>query len=1593
MVDLGAQLKVLQKDDLIDQICSLEYYLGHEDPISKIVDTSTAKEMLITTIISYSTVVQRALLQAVTQGHAGPNAKISKEKLENQLVAMGDKEKVIDRMLQREIGPVTTFATNNWDERMELEQKEAEERAEREALLSDEQLGIRKDVGDAFNDFFREGMGAAVLNPAKFDIRHGHEDDIMERERDHGLGSEMVAAGFVTSVDEANRMGEKKKEEWQVELRKLDIEHKAKARVGEFHTANAAMSMTDVMKAGREKAAEKARIARIDERRARQETTKSGGSMEVYTQRQEELMASRAEALKERTHTQIHEYARTGNIEMLNADPVLLASMIELPGMFGDTPLVCAMSEGQTGAAVLLIGCKANIDVKDDDGMTPLMWACASKQPRSVEALLKAGALVTLTDNAGNTAMDWTASNDLQGADVAEKRESMKNENKRRWGIGGKVTQVIERTGADWKSGWAAPNGDNWSLTTWLGPAQGIKISMDPDKSAANSRRSINKATGMLKHADFTTYRVAKPDFKEFPAFGHDSVQVIPSQDIVGRKWDRLNRYDGMLKETKVYEAVMRGEQMEDVLHDIAWHDMVGTLLEGGSAMGAVFVETLTHCVETLGYALSVAMLHYEREAMRVLRDRLRDLVRLFSGGAAARACEFISMLPEKDEDVPEIAPTALDNIELGMDRTARTRRKLTAAEQAPGALSVGEMEARAKALVVAEKESEAAAAAERKAQWEALQSEYSAAGDLPALQDGVADPQPELPALEDGRPASPASPKSAGGSRPSSRQSAAGSRPNSRQSGGMGSRPNSRQSGSRPGSRQSATTATSVSSAESNRGQLTLRIFAHLLVTANDIPGREACNANSQLAQDNAHHNRQSGEAQEKLKKAKDKLEAAGIKRGKAASVAALATEEMNVAEQKNTGAEGVVNGLLKQLDEYHAAFTSPPKDLQDELNVVNMTAIQCRIEYKIKRNESVDANEVYKAASEAHDLAEKELKDMEDHTESTIADAHQNNLERVAAARAEWRQEWKALDDVDECYEECRRLGLETVESDGKDILHDRLANYTASSLALALVERLEVMLIDLYDTDGLRAFLTRQIGPDLFRQVYTNLREVDRALYVRGIHADTTEGFLKSKFDFFGRIEHMRMLPRFGGDGSKLRSECVIIFEDADGAATANAKGSLIVQDVGIHFRTYDQEFAEQQVFNAMDAIGKTGAIDRLNHLIKLDIEEAAYAAEMAKPKEQRDREKADREMAAAMAAEKIRLEEQQEREDREAAEQALADAEAKIEYTVKAEIFEMLDSAMGMGIRLSESMEARKAARNEKWGLTDAGTKKKEKPLPSLDTPEGAKLYNLITHCVKSAKKVTPQDLRDTFTEEELVDFLGMQSSAAASNKLELAKWFMPVALRYWDEVCDALAQKGSRKSKADAKAGRTKSVAWKRARGGMVLQNALGKSTPKKELSVRSAAARGDRKSVNRFLHEGVNMNVANALGWTAYHYALHNGYTDVARLLIMSGCDETDPPYLSSAEKLTSKQYRVVQRSMLREEVTVDSAMVGYLEKDEIVHVVKLLVTQGTQRAQVDRGWTTVMGNASVQEDKRTQGAARLVPVEDKTADTLARGF
>ena len=1233
--------------------------------------------------------------------------------------------------------------------------------------------------------------------------------------------------------------------------------------------------------------------------------SQGGTAVEEYNARQMDLARQTEEKTKERTHTAIHEYARVGDVDSLAM--VVTPDTLDRPGMFGDTPLICAASEGQTATVKLLISLKASIDAKDDDGMTPLMWACASKTPDAVEAILLGGALVTLTDASGNTAMDWTASQDLQGKDVTAKRSAMKNENKRRWGFGGKgAATKIERTGADWKTGWAVPTGEDWSLTTWLGPAK--------------PRAAINKTTGMLKHTDFTMYRNKMPDLAKYPGFGYDTVQVVPSLDVVGRHWDRLNRYDSEIvsKETKEYEAIMRGELAEDVRHDLAWHDLVGTLTDGGAVLAKELIGVFYHCQSALGYAItSTGALLPEREALTELRDRLRDIIRLFSGGSSEAACQIISALPERDDEAPQLASTETDKLAFQMDSTARTRRKLEAVTNAPPAV-ISQPKAEADPELSPEPEPEA-------------ETKLSP------------EPEPETETETEGVMA----------------VSESDGTPN------LVSK--------RSWYKRKTESGTA--------GQLTLRILAHMLVAADDIPGRAACNADSASAIQVVEAAQAAVDAEKDKEIAANLNDEARYEKSDAAAELATAREEQHEARQ-------AAEEIQKELDERIEAMEKAAQTGVDhakkvvDVDEATMRLTKANIELKNSTQQAEEAKEAYDATVEAHKQTTKAREEAEERAEQLGLDAKADEKARVAAAREEWRSQWAGLSAID-CLAECERLGLPFHTDETADQLHDRLANYTASTLALAVVERFEVLLIHLYDTDGLRNFLTRQLGPDLYLDVYTQLREVERAVYVRNVHWETTEGFLQNKFEFFGQIETCRITPgKPGTDDTPTAGTAVLIFVEPEGATAAGEKGSMILNERSLFFENRDAEAALNSVVNALEKAGKSAALERLQHLVEMDVLEAEIASG------EYERKRLEREYQRELAAREAALEEERAREAKEAAEREAAEAEAAVEYTAKSAIFDMLDGAMGLTVKLSASMEARKAARNEEWGLTSTGAKQKEKPFPSLDTPDGSKLYNLITTCVRAARMVTAQDLKQSFTEAQLIGFIGLPpNSRSHTSTLELANWFMPVATRYWDEVADALALKGAKKRGSQGH----KSKVWKKARGKMMLKQALGKSNTTKELSFRSAAAKGDRKQLNRMIREGVSMNASNKLGWTAYHYALRNGHADIAKMLLMSGADETEVPTLSDAEKLTSKRYEVVARAMIREDYEVTSAEVGFLEKGEEVFVLKIRVdANGAQRARIDRGWVTISGSSAQQSDARTACSVRLIPILEK--DGVSKG-
>ena len=108
-------------------------------------------------------------------------------------------------------------------------------------------------------------------------------------------------------------------------------------------------------------------------------------------------------------------------------------------------------------------------------------------------------------------------------------------------------------------------------------------------------------------------------------------------------------------------------------------------------------------------------------------------------------------------------------------------------------------------------------------------------------------------------------------------------------------------------------------------------------------------------------------------------------------------------------------------------------------------------------------------------------------------------------------------------------------------------------------------------------------------------------------------------------------------------------------------------------------------------------------------------------------------------------------------------------------------------------------------------------------------------------------------------------------------------------------------------------------------------------------------------------------------------YACRHGHAQVASLLESAGCAVEDVPELNAVERAAATLYIVKLRSVIREELLVTSADVGFLNPQELVHVIKLHVdAEGNKRGQVDRGWVTVSAGRS--SDSRTAGVVRLEP-------------
>lgn len=84
------------------------------------------------------------------------------------------------------------------------------------------------------------------------------------------------------------------------------------------------------------------------------------------------------------------------------------ASVVDVVGAYGMTPLIAAASAGQVDCVDLLIRAGADVDAVDYSGQTALMWAAKTKvgsRGGTCEALCKAGARHDLVDSWGRTAL------------------------------------------------------------------------------------------------------------------------------------------------------------------------------------------------------------------------------------------------------------------------------------------------------------------------------------------------------------------------------------------------------------------------------------------------------------------------------------------------------------------------------------------------------------------------------------------------------------------------------------------------------------------------------------------------------------------------------------------------------------------------------------------------------------------------------------------------------------------------------------------------------------------------------------------------------------------------------------------------------------------------------------------------------------------------------------------------------------------------------------------------------------------------------------------------------------------------------------
>lgn len=83
-----------------------------------------------------------------------------------------------------------------------------------------------------------------------------------------------------------------------------------------------------------------------------------------------------------------------------------------------------------------------------------------------------------------------------------------------------------------------------------------------------------------------------------------------------------------------------------------------------------------------------------------------------------------------------------------------------------------------------------------------------------------------------------------------------------------------------------------------------------------------------------------------------------------------------------------------------------------------------------------------------------------------------------------------------------------------------------------------------------------------------------------------------------------------------------------------------------------------------------------------------------------------------------------------------------------------------------------------------------------------------------------------------------------------------------------------------------------------------------------ELASRIASAQGDVVAVERSLRSGVDPNAADALGWTALHWAAGRGHLAVVRLLISSGADVNIATRSGNARHMLTAEPDTIERQV-----------------------------------------------------------------------------